>query len=211
MSGNQSKTTISRHFCSTVLRFYSTDVRKTLYNADFTKFSFASSFFVVLQHWCPENIVKRRFHEIFVRLFYVFATLMSGKHCNLKNFDFTMFSFDFSTFSQHSATDVRKTKQSNDFTHSEDKNEKRRRTWCAWQTQHDFETFREESKNRANAIGVSDVTFSKRKQRRIKYQKRRFRLRGVEKSSRSEVVKKSNQNEVEPSKWSELAETSEKT
>ena len=79
MSGNQSKTTISRHFCSTVLRFYSTDVRKTLYNADFTKCSFASSFFVVLQHWCPENIVKQRFHEIFVRQFYVFGTLMSGK------------------------------------------------------------------------------------------------------------------------------------
>ena len=42
-------------------------------------FSFDSSTF--LQHWCPENIVKQLFHDIFVRQFYVFATLMSGKHC----------------------------------------------------------------------------------------------------------------------------------
>ena len=33
-----------------------------------------------LQHWCPENIVKQRFHDQNVRQFYVFATLMSGKH-----------------------------------------------------------------------------------------------------------------------------------
>ena len=33
-----------------------------------------------LQHWCPENIVKQRFHNQNVRQFYVFATLMSGKH-----------------------------------------------------------------------------------------------------------------------------------
>ena len=69
--------------------------------------------------------------------------------------------------------------------------------------------FYEKSKNRASAIGVSDFTFSKRKLRRFKYQKRRFRLRGVSKSSRSEVIKISNQNEVDQSKTNELAETSE--
>ena len=64
-------------------------------------------------------------------------------------------------------------------------------------------------KNRASAIGVSDFTFLIRELRRFKYQKRRFRLRGVSKSSRSEVIKKSIQNEVDQSKTSELAETSE--
>ena len=66
-------------FRSTVLRFRNTDVRKTPFFNDLTTFSFDSSMF--LQHWRPENTVKQRFHDIFVRQFYVFATLMSGKHC----------------------------------------------------------------------------------------------------------------------------------
>ncbi len=108
-------------------------------------------------------------------------------------------------------TDVRKTKQNNDFTISEQKRaKKKRRICCAGQAKHDFETFYEKSKNRASAIGVSDFTFLYQKSRRFKYQKRRFRLRGVSKSSRSEVIKKSIQNEVDQSKSSELAETSSK-
>ena len=93
---------------------------------------------------------------------------------------------------------------------SKKERKKKRRKYCAWQAKHDFETFREEPKNLASAIGVSDFTISIWKLKRFKYQKRRFRLRGVEKSSRSEVIKKSIQNEVDQSKTNELAETSEK-
>ena len=49
-------------------------------NNDFAtsrRFSFDSSTF--LQHWCPENKAKQRFHDQNVRQFYVFATLMTGK------------------------------------------------------------------------------------------------------------------------------------
>ena len=67
MSGKHYKTTISRPTCATVLRFCNTDVRNTLQNNDFTKFSFDSSAFS--QHWCPENTVKQRFHKVFVRQF----------------------------------------------------------------------------------------------------------------------------------------------
>ena len=133
------------------------------------------------QHWCPENIVKQRFHKIFVRQFYVFGTLMSGKQSK-------------TTISRYQSKKERK---------------KKCRKWCAGQAKLDFETFYEEPKNLASAIGVNDFTFSIWKQRRFKYQKRRFRLRGVSKSSRSEVIKKSIQNEVDQSKTNELAETSE--
>ena len=71
--------TVSRPKCATVLRFCNTDVRKTAFFNDFTSKMWDSSTF--LRHWCPENTVKQRFHEIFVRRFYVCATLMSGKHC----------------------------------------------------------------------------------------------------------------------------------
>ena len=74
MSGKQSKTTISRPKCATVLRFCNTDVRKTKQNNDFTTKMCDSSTF--LQHWCPENTVKQWFHDQNVRQFYVSA----GKH-----------------------------------------------------------------------------------------------------------------------------------
>ena len=48
-------------------------------NNDFAawdEFSFDSSTF--LEHWCPENKAKQRFHDQNVRQFYVFGTLMSG-------------------------------------------------------------------------------------------------------------------------------------
>ena len=143
------------------------------------EFSFDSSTF--LEHWCPENTVKQRFHDQNVRQFYVFGTLMSGKQSK-------------TTISRYQSKKERK---------------KKRRKWCAGQAKLDFETFYEKSKNRASAIGVSENTFLYKKSKWFKYQKRRFRLRGVSKSSRSEVIKKSIQNEVDQSKSSELAETSE--
>ena len=87
---------------------------------------------------------------------------------------------------------------------------KKRRKRCAGRSKLDFEPFYEKSKNRESAIGVSDFTFSIEKLIRFILQKRRFRLRGVSKSSFSEVIKKSIQNEVDQSKSNELAETSEK-
>ena len=86
---------------------------------------------------------------------------------------------------------------------------KKRRKRCAGRSKLDFEPFYEKSKNRESAIGVSDFTFSIEKLIRFILQKRRFRLRGVSKSSFSEVIKKSIQNEVDQSKSNELAETSE--
>ena len=118
-AGKQRKTTIARNFRSTVLRscniktvsvrklvlrFRNTDVRKPEQNNDFKTFLFDSSTF--LQHWCPENTVQRRFHEIFVRQFFFccFATLMSRKHCK------TTVSRNFrSTVLRFCDTDVRKT------------------------------------------------------------------------------------------------------
>ena len=134
-----------------------------------------------LQHWCPENKAKQRFHDQNVRQFYVFGTLMSGKQSK-------------TTISRYQSKKERK---------------KKHRKWCAGQAKLDFKMFYERSKNRANAIGVSENTFLYKKSKWFKYQKRRFRLRGVSKSSRSEVIKKSIQNEVDQSKTSELAETSE--
>jgi len=92
---------------------------------------------------------------------------------------------------------------------SERERTKKTRKCCAWQAKHDFEAFCEISKNRANAIGVSDFAFSTRKKRQLKDQKRSFWLRGVEKSSRWEGIKKTNKNGVDQSKTSKLAETSE--
>ena len=142
-------------------------------------FSFDSSTF--LQHWCPENKAKQRFHDQNVRQFYVFGTLMSGKQSK-------------TTISRYQNKKERK---------------KKRRKRCAGRSKLDFEPFYEKSKNRESAIGVSDFTFSIEKIIRFILQKRRFRLRGVSKSSFSEVIKKSIQNEVDQSKSSELAETSE--
>ena len=62
MSGKHCKTTISRPKCATVLRFCNTDVRKTKQNNDFTTKMCDSSTF--LEHWCPENKAKQRFHDI---------------------------------------------------------------------------------------------------------------------------------------------------
>ena len=58
--------TFSQHWCP----------ENTIFKDFTTKMCDSSTF---LQHWCPENIVKQRFYEIFVRHFYVFVTLMSGK------------------------------------------------------------------------------------------------------------------------------------
>ena len=143
------------------------------------QFSFDSSTF--LQHWCPENKAKQRFHDQNVRQFYVFGTLMSGKQSK-------------TTISRYQSKKERK---------------KKRRKWCAGQAKLDFETFYRKPKNPASAIGVSDFTFSIRYLIQFILKKRRFRLRGVSKSSRSEVVKKSIQNEVDRSKSNELAQTSE--
>ena len=65
------------NFRSTVLRFCNIDVRKTKQNNEFTTKMCDSSAF--LQHWCPENKAKQRFHDQHVRQFYVFGTLMSRK------------------------------------------------------------------------------------------------------------------------------------
>ena len=119
------------------------------------------------------------------------------------------FSFDSSTFSEHWCPENKTNQRFHEFRAQKSENQKRRKR-CAWQAKHDFETFRAQPKNLASAIGVSDFTFSIKKLKRFKDQKRRFRFRGVEKSSRSGIIKKSNQNEVEQSKSSELVETSDK-
>ena len=71
------------NFRSTVLRFCNTDLRKTPFFNDFTTKMCDSSTF--LQHWYPKNTIFHRFHDIFVRQFYVFATLMTGKYCKTTN------------------------------------------------------------------------------------------------------------------------------
>ena len=117
MSGKQSKTKIWSPECATVLRFCNTDVRKTKQNNDFTTKMYDSSTFS--QHWCPENIVKQRFHDQNVRQFYVFATLMSGKHCKT-----TIFNPKCATVLRFCSTDVRKTKQNHDSTTISEKTKK---------------------------------------------------------------------------------------
>ena len=73
-----------------------------------------------LQHWCPENKAKQRFPNQNVRQFYVFATLMSGKQCKT-----TISRPKCATVLCFCNTDVRKTKQNNDFTISEQKKTKK--------------------------------------------------------------------------------------
>ena len=155
-------------------------------SATWRHFSFDSSTFS--QHWCPKNKAKQRFHEIFVRQFYVFATSRR-------------FSFDSSTFSQHwcpenkakqrfEAQNVRQFYVFAIFLEirreAEKERKKKHRKYCAQQAKSDFEAFHKRPKNNASAIGVFDFVFSRRRKNKDNYQKRRFRLRGVEKSGRSE-------------------------
>ena len=125
--------------------------------------------------------------RIFVRQFYVFATLMSGKQskttisrpkcatvlrfCYL-NCAKAIFERQFYILDQKTRKHYVFICFCNFFgrnhvgAHKSEK--KKRRICCAWQAKHDFETFYEKPKNTANAIGVSDSTFSKRKQTRFK-------------------------------------------
>ena len=121
MSRKQSKTTIWSPKCATVLRFCNTDVRKTKQNNDFTTKMCDSSTF--LQHWCPENKAKQRFHDQNVRQFYVFETLMSGKQSKT-----TIWSPKCATVLRFCNTDVRKTKQNNDSTTISEKTKKEQKT-----------------------------------------------------------------------------------
>ena len=124
VSGKHCKTTISRNFRSTVLRFCNI---KTIFVRQF--YVFAT---LISGKHCKTTISRNvrstvprccNIKTIFVRQFYVFGTLMSGKHC--KTTISVKFSFDSSTFLQHQDTfrstllrfwntDVRKTKQNND-------------------------------------------------------------------------------------------------
>jgi len=64
-----------------------------------------------LQHQCPDNKAKQRFHDQKMRQIYVFAPLMSGKQSK------TMISQSKNaTDLRFCNTDVRKTKQNNNFT-----------------------------------------------------------------------------------------------
>jgi len=174
--------------------------RKTKQNNDLTKFSFDSS--TILQHQDDFRSTVLRFRNMVCRK-------------TKQNNDFTKFSFDSSTFLQHQDdfrstvlrfhnTDVRKTKQNNDakpkmcdsstfslsfleiWKEAKKERKKKHRKYCAQQAKSDFEAFHKRPKNNASAIGVFDVVFSRRRKNKDNYQKRRFRLRGVEKSGRSE-------------------------
>ena len=149
-------------------------------------FSFDSSTFS--QRGVPENIAKQRIHKIFVRQFYVFATSKR-------------FSFDSSTIPQQwcpenkakQRCEAQNVRQRNVFAifflkyeKKPKKSEKKHRKYCAQQAKNDFEAFHERRKNHASAIGVFDSVFSRRRQSKDNYQKRRFRLGGVEKYGRSE-------------------------
>ena len=68
MSGKHCKTTISRPKCATVLRFCNTGVQKQSKTA-------------ISQNFCSTVLRFGNIKTIFVRQFYVFATLMSRKHC----------------------------------------------------------------------------------------------------------------------------------
>ena len=84
-------------------------IGKTTISQHGNEFSFDSSTF--LQHWCPENKAKQRFHDQHVRQFYVFATLMSRKHGKT-----TISQPKCATVQRFCNTDVRKTQFFNDFT-----------------------------------------------------------------------------------------------
>ena len=229
--------TFLQHWCPENKAFHKIFVRQFYVFATSRRFSFDSSTFS--QHWCPENKAKQRCRKpkmcdssmfllpkIAPRRFlsdssifwtkkpentvfsHVFAIFLMPKwrqgdfwatvlYFETKKPENTMFSPVFCNFLVETMLEHKRARK------------KKRRKWCARQAKLDFETFYEEPKNLASAIRVNDFTFSISKQRRFKYQKRRFRLRGVSKSSRSEVIKKSIQNEVDQSKSSELAETSE--
>ena len=89
MSGKQSKTTISRAKCATVLRFWNTNVWKTKQNNDSAKTNFLFTkqnndfrnffiknpwFFSILTIFSMKTPSFFWFSDVFVRQFYVFAT-----------------------------------------------------------------------------------------------------------------------------------------